>query len=278
MITRFAPTPSGFLHEGNAVNALLVAWLAQGAGGSLILRIDDMDATRSRAEYIDDIFSVLAWLGIDWQLGPRDPDDFGRRFGSARRTDRYRQALDRAREDGLDVYACTCSRRALSGRVPTGGCPGGCRSARLDYERDRTALRLHVPIGTEVEVAGTTVDLASAMGDFVVWRRDDLPAYHLASVIEDHHHGVTDVVRGLDLLDSTAAQLFLAQGMGLADFTRTRFVHHPLLTDASGRKLSKSQVTRGRPLPRTDEGRSRLVEAAERIGSEVRITRHALRS
>ena len=259
MISRFAPTPSGYLHEGNAVNALLVHWLARSHHGTVLLRIDDMDVARTRTEYVHDIHGVLEWLGIDWTPAPRlVPAD-------------YREALWRASRNGLEVYACSCSRRQLGGMPAVGGCPGGCRQGGLEHVAQETALRVHVPVGTTIRLEGQAIDLAERVGDFVVWRREDLPAYQLTSVVDDLHHGVTHVVRGLDLLDSTAAQLFLAQYLA-DDFGRTRFIHHPLITDPSGSKLSKSQVSHGVPLPRTDAKRGEVLAAAAELGRPCGIS------
>ncbi len=272
MITRFAPTPSGYLHAGNAVNALLVAWLARASQGRVVLRIDDMDAARSRREYVDDVFRVLHWLGVDWDTGPRDPMDFERHFSTQHRREYYRAELAAGRDRGLEVYACACSRRDLGDTIPTGGCPGSCRQRQLEFSPGHTALRVQVPHGTTVAVANEVIPLDRVMGDFVVWRRDDLPAYHLASVIEDRDHHVTHVVRGTDLLQSTAAQLFLADHLDAHRFTAARFIHHDLLTGPDGGKLSKSQALRGAPLPHTDAERHHLVATAIRIGQPWGIT------
>lgn len=272
MITRFAPTPSGYLHAGNAVNALLVAWLARSEHGRVALRIDDMDATRSRPEYVHDVFRVLDWLGVRWDFGPRDPDDFERNFSSQHRREFYRAELEAARERGLAVYACTCSRRSLGDVIPTGGCSGACRDRGISFVPGRTSLRVHVPADTTVLVADETIRLALVMGDFVVWRRDDLPAYHLASVVEDREWNVTHVVRGRDLLQSTAAQLFLADRLGAQAFATARFIHHDLLLGPDGDKLSKSQASRGAPLAATDAELQRLTAAASRIGQEWGIS------
>ena len=270
LVTRFAPTPSGYLHLGNAVNAQLVAWLAAGHGGVVGLRIDDMDVGRCRSEYVEDIFDVLAWLGIEWSAGPRDPADFAQHHSMRRRTGYYRSELALALSAGLDAYACACSRSRIRGPA-VGGCPGGCRQADLPLEPGRTALRVHVPIGTIVRVSGSTVDLSSSMGDFVIWRRDDLPAYQLVSVIEDRDAHVTHVVRGDDLIDSTAAQLFLAPHLRAADLAGADFRHHGLLTDDAGAKLSKSQVVAGHPLPRTSENRTLIRQAASTLGEPLGI-------
>ncbi len=226
-----------------------------------------MDATRSRPEYVNDVFEVLEWLGVEWHSGPRSTDEFERDFTLARRRDLYRDELEAARGQGLMVYACRCTRRELAG-----GRACECRAAALPYRSGETSLRVHVPEGTTVTVDSEPIDLASRMGDFVVWRRDDLPAYHLASVIEDRDHGVTDIVRGRDLLESSAAQLFLADALGAAGFGRARLIHHDLLADQEGAKLSKSQVTRGQPLPRTREQYADIVQVATRYGARWGIT------
>jgi glutamyl-tRNA synthetase len=259
MITRFAPTPSGYLHVGNAVNAQLVAWLAIANTGVVALRIDDMDAARYRPEYVDDVFDVLGWLGVEWQLGPTSSADFEAHHSLRRRTEYYRSELRAAADRGLELYACRCSRRQLTG-PPTGGCPGGCREAGHPYVVGMSAIRAHVP-----------VDVCPEIGDVVLWRRDDLPAYHLASVIEDRDLGVTHVVRGDDLRPSTAIQLHLARYLDAAAFTAASIVHHPLLTDAAGAKLSKSVLQSG-PLHRTPELRDAVVERALEIGARVGIT------
>ena len=158
MITRFAPTPSGYLHLGNAVNAQLIAWLAAAEDGTIALRIDDMDAPRYRSEYVRDIFETLDWLGIAWQLGPTDESDFEAHHSLRRRTERYRAELTAARERGLGLYACRCSRSQLSG-PPSGGCPGGCREADHSHVVGETSIRAIVP-----------ADVCPEIGDVVLWR------------------------------------------------------------------------------------------------------------
>lgn len=228
------------------MNFRLTARLAAEVGADIALRIDDVDAARYRREYVQDIFRVLRDLRIEWQRGPRDVEDFEAAYSQRRRTEYYRSQLGRLRDGGVQTYACTCSRTMVRG-VATDGCPGACRTAGIALAPGVSALRVHVPRGTEVDVNGAVVRLDEAMGDFVVWRRDDLPAYQLVSLIEDRDLGTTLVVRGQDLLESTAAQIFLAPALGAAAFGRARFVHHALITDESGAKLSKS---RGPATPR----------------------------
>lgn len=270
MITRFAPTPSGYLHAGNAVNATLVDWLARANAGRLLLRIDDADAARSRPAYVDDIFQTLSWLGIAWHDGPRDPADFAARFSQQQRTEHYRTALDGAITAGLPVYACRCSRRELRG-TPTGGCPGGCREAGHVLTPGISALRVRVPSGIVVDAGDAPVHLDRVLGDFVVWRRDDLPAYQVVSLVEDDEAGVTHIVRGEDLRASTAAQRHLAPYFHADAFLDAVVLHHGLITDANGAKLSKSQAESG-PLERSDATREEVRRRARILGAPLGIT------
>lgn len=268
LVTRLAPTPSGFLHPGNAVNFLLTAWLARQHQGRLLLRIDDLDTDRVRPEYLDDIFRVLDWLGIAVDGGPSDVAQFQREFSLPHRVEAYRSALDQLRVAG--VFACTCSRRDLAGQPP-GFYPGTCRSAGLGEQPGRTALRFAVPQPAIVYVAGEPVDVGAAFGDFMVWRRNDVPAYQLASVVDDRDLGVNAVVRGRDLLTSTAAQLILAPLLDAESFAAADFRHHPLITDAEGRKLSKSAGRQGESMVGDPVLRDSIRSAAEGIAALVGI-------
>ncbi len=250
--TRFAPTPSGFLHEGNAWNAI-ACWLAARAeGGTLRLRIDDLDADRVREECVEDVFASLGWLGLDWDEGPRSPAERAAHGQSGRRAV-YAGTLDVLWASGR-LYACTCSRKdlqALPAAPPPGACARGCRERGLPREHPDAAWRLDtrgLPEERWVDAWMGPVSLApSAEGDPVLRRRDGLPAYHVASLTDDRDHGTTLLVRGADLLGATALQRALARvldaqapGRGWADFPRARALHHPLRTAADGRKLSKS--------------------------------------
>jgi len=240
MVTRIAPTPSGFLHAGNRHNFQATADLARGLDIPLALRIDDADAARYRSIYADDIFKVLHDLGIEWSIGPRDTTDFEAHWSQRKKTDYYRGELALLRNSKVDTYVCRCSRSVIRG-VPSGGCPGQCRIAEHELVAHESALRVHVPIGTTISINGKEVRLDIELGDFVIWRRDDLPAYQLVSVLEDRDLGVTHIVRGEDLLASTAAQIFMAPTLGADNVVTANYVHHSLLTDASGVKLSKSR-------------------------------------
>lgn len=222
---RLAPTPSGFLHAGNAVNFIL-NWLSARLhpGARIFLRIDDLDADRKRPEYVQDIFDTLAWLGLDWDEGPRNADDFEKNWSQHLRLPLYFRALENLRSSGL-LFACGKSRRDLE--PFQGKYPPEFRDQGLSLDDADVAWRIRTPDGFPLP-------------DFVVRRRDGIPAYQLASVVDDRHFGVTHVIRGADLLESTDAQLFLANSLNWPDFARVQFLHHPLLTDDTGTKLSKS--------------------------------------
>lgn len=241
MLTRIAPTPSGFLHEGNRLNFRVTAALAHEVGATLALRIDDADASRYRREYAEDVFRTLHEMGIVWTVGPRDADDFEEHWSQRSRTEYYRAQLASAVDSGLQVYACACSRTTQRGPA-TGGCAGGCRSLGLPVEPGHTAVRAAIDVDTLVRIGDETVRLDADMGDFVLWRRDDLPSYQLVSVVEDRDLAVTHIVRGSDLLASTAAQVYLAPWLGADNVAAATYVHHGLITDASGAKLSKSTL------------------------------------
>lgn len=236
--SRIAPTPSGYLHLGNAVNFLITWLMVRHGGGTLKLRIDDGDLGRCRPAFIDDIFVQLDWLGITWDEGPSGPDDFLARFSQRLRQERYRDLLQALR-DRARLFPCSCSRKEIEASSKGGLYPGTCRALPLVGIGTR-AVRVHVPEATLVEVDGVEVALGREMGDFVLWRRDGLASYQLASLADDLDDGINLIVRGSDLLASSAAQLFLARQLGAAGFLAATFHHHPLITCRQGKKLSKS--------------------------------------
>lgn len=239
--TRIAPTPSGFLHRGNAFSFLLSAALARETGAQILLRIDDLDAERKRPEYLAHIFETLHQLGIRWQRGPQTPADFENKWSQQLRLHLYHAALDELRQQPGLVYVCTCSRRELNSS--NGLCH--CKNKALPFDTPDAAWRVAVAPNTvirftDLQRGPVAIDLATAAGHFVVRRREGIPAYQLASLADDVHFGISHIVRGDDLLVSTAAQLYLADRLGYGSFREAIFLHHPLLTDADGRKLSKS--------------------------------------
>jgi len=234
--TRIAPTPSGYLHAGNAVGFLITARLASERKATLRLRIDDLDVERARPAYIEDIFASLEWLGIQWDEGPTGPADHAARWSQELRVPRYTGLLTLlAAQDHL--YACTCSRRGIVACT--------CRDQSNALDAPGVSWRLRVPEPCPVEIktlnGSASVDLAALLHDPVLRQRNGRPAYQIASLADDVDHGTTLIVRGSDLLPSTACQLHLAGLLGLSSFAQVRFLHHPLITDVSGNKLSKSE-------------------------------------
>ena len=252
---RFAPSPSGRIHLGNILCCLL-AWLsARQKGGKVILRIEDLDTARCPRKYAVQMLEDLRWLGLNWDEGPEIGGPDGPYFQSER-TALYQAALEKLAAQGL-VYPCFCTRaelHAASAPHREDGqtiYPGTCRhlTAEAATERARTrrpALRLRVPEETwgftDGHMGSYHEDLTRDCGDFLLRRSDGLFAYQLAVVVDDAAMGVTEVVRGGDLLDSTPRQLYLYHLLGL---TPPAFYHFPLLLAPNGRRLSKRDADAG---------------------------------
>lgn len=212
---RLAPTPSGFLHLGNALNFVFNR-LAAGQS-ACYLRMDDLDADRKRPEYVDDVFQTLDWLGLTWHSEPVFQS-------SDTRNVLYSNVLEKLREQGL-LFACRKSRRDLE--PFSGQYPPEFRAQNLSLDAPGVAWRIQTPPGFPLP-------------DFVVRRRDGIPAYQVASLADDLDMGITHIVRGSDLEASTEAQRFLAKSISEDKFLTIKFLHHPLLHAPSGEKLSKS--------------------------------------
>ena len=215
--TRLAPTPSGYLHLGNVLSFALTATLARAKGARILLRIDDMDRERVEEAYVRDIFDTLTFLDIPWDDGPGDASEFWRTYSQVLRLDLYQEALDQLAASGT-VFACTCSRMQTY--------QGNCLEKGLPLDTPNAAWRLAI---------------TGALPYFVVRKKDGVPAYQLASLIDDLYYGIDLIVRGEDLHPSTLAQQQLATILGKDAFARVQFVHHPLLMETPERKLSKSE-------------------------------------
>lgn len=266
---RIAPSPTGLLHVGHARTFWIAAQRAAEHSGTLVLRNEDLDPQRCRPEFVDAMIEDLRWLRISWQEGPDCGGPFGPYTQSERR-EFHLQSWKRLRDTGA-IYPCTCSRKdvALAAGAPNDGddepiYSGKCRpsasvrgAARL---RPRgTAIstwqvpsswpehpfgfnwRFRVPDGeeirfTDLHLGPQRMIAGQDFGDFIVWRRDDVPAYQLAVVVDDAAMGITEVVRGADLLKSTARQILLYRALGLA---MPEFYHCDLVRDEAGVRLAK---------------------------------------
>ena len=246
---RFAPSPSGRMHLGNAWSALL-AWLSvRSRGGTMVLRLEDLDPDRCKRPLCDGVEEDLRWLGLDWDEGGSAG---GPEFYQSQRSEIYRAALEQLEQQGL-LYPCFCTRGQLhapnaphrsDGEVIY---PGTCRdlSAEERTVRARTrhpAVRIRVPdeeIGFVDRLQGAyDENLVRDCGDFILRRSDGVYAYQLAVVVDDALMGVTEVTRGSDLLTSTPRQIYLQQ---LLDFDTPDYCHVPLLCAPDGRRLSKRE-------------------------------------
>lgn len=238
---RFAPSPSGRMHLGNAFSALL-AWLSvRSRGGRMLLRIEDLDPERCRPAYAETLKTDLGWLGLDWdEEQPRQ----------STRTDAYRAQFETLDALGF-VYPCYCSRaelhaasapHAADGNVIYAGTCRRLSAAERAAKTRAPAWRVAVPDETIAVMDGLqglyTENLARDCGDFIVRRSDGVYAYQLAVVTDDAAGGVTEVVRGRDLLSSTPRQLWLQETLG---FAHPAYYHVPLLTAPDGRRLSKRE-------------------------------------
>ena len=247
--SRLAPTPSGFLHRGNALNFLLTQEVVRRHNGRLLLRIDDIDRGRYRPEYVTDILISLEWLRIDYDEGPKTLGEFEQQWSQQHRASRYKEVLEQLRATA-QLYACNLSRKQIKTLCPDGIYRGEARDKSLSLDTPGVAWRVEVPTDWSVNpTPGTdfnfsppsTINLRQAMGDFVIRKKDGSAAYQLASLVDDEDFGIDTIVRGEDLLGSTAAQLYLAELLNFFHFRRSvTFYHHPLLTDDDGGKLSKS--------------------------------------
>ena len=329
VVSRIAPTPSGFLHAGNVYNFLLTYLFTRAFDGILYLRIDDYDLPRYRRQYVENIFSVLDMLGIDFDGGPSGAVEFESKFSSKFRLGTYQNALKTLEQKGV-CYACECS-HSMKNSFKNGIYTRVCAEKNLKFKKDETAMRLRVldvagicvrqnlinfdalecSLGLEASLAGglwgnaqkaqdgtasglknsvnlgcsdkaklsgenfslnaagksgerilnsansdglnladesafeaekfaqaQSINLAQILGDFIVWKKDDTPAYNLASLVDDEILGVNLLVRGEDLLACSAAQKYEAQILGYG-FESANFIHHGLLAHG-GKKLSKS--------------------------------------
>ncbi len=255
MRTRFAPTPSGYLHQGNLANALVNSWLAQQLRGEMVLRIDDDDEIRVQAEYKDFIFESLRILDVDFMQHPTE---------AVSRRNYLKSQLTLI--PGEFLFACDCSRSALLEQACA------CRDQQLPWQPGVNALRLHIDRDTTSHVDGQSYTLNDEFGDVVLWRRDDIPAYHWANVIDDRDLEITHIVRGRDLQPSSALHIHIARLIGADNVSKANYRHHSLITNTYGEKLSKSQQSNSGPPALDLIFLSEVRTAAQRLADELGIT------
>jgi glutamyl-tRNA synthetase len=246
---RLAPSPTGLLHVGHARTFWIAAKRAQERGGVLVLRNEDLDPQRCQPEFVAAMYEDLRWLGIRWSEGPDCGGPYAPYSQSERRSF-YLEAWQRLRDSDA-IYPCSCSRKELlaAATAPNDAddeplYPGHCRS-RTDAVQfgapQGVNWRFRVPDGETIEFAdqhlGKQAFVAGKdFGDFVVWRRDDVPAYQLAVAVDDARMQITEVVRGADLLKSTARQILLFRALG---YSVPNYYHCELVRDATGLRMAK---------------------------------------
>lgn len=251
---RLAPSPTGYLHLGHARTFWVAYMRARSCSGELVFRNEDLDPHRSRPQFVQAMFDDLRWLGLDWDEGPDLPSPSVGAYGPYSQSERrgfYLEAWRRLRDGGF-IYPCTCSRKDLEHAASAPHeeddeirYPGKCRSKVSQAANWETpagvSWRFRVPDqslvsffdrcqGEQQFTAG--VDFC----DFLVWRRDDVPAYQLAVIVDDEAMRISEVVRGADLLRSTARQLLLIEALG---YPTPAYFHCPLLRDEQDRRLAK---------------------------------------
>lgn len=238
--TRWAPTPSGFLHMGNVASMLLTYVLAQRFGWKILLRIDDLDRERIEDSYIGFIFRVIDFLKLDYDEGPSGVEDFQKNWSQHVRLPLYRHKIALLKERDM-LYASYVSRKELS-------------TSPLAFLEERNnkdfnlsaAIRVEIPHDIEeswqdFNGQNYLTPIFEHTPDIIIQRKDAYPAYQIATLADDQFFGVNVIIRGEDLVHSTALQRWLSRFCDYPEFCNTNFLHHPLLKDTEGIKFSKTQ-------------------------------------
>lgn len=247
---RIAPTPTGFMHRGHARTFLIAQERARHKKGKLILRVEDLDESRCKPEFVNALLEDLSWAGLKWDEGP-DVGGPSIEYHQSRRGEVFKKAFSALREANV-LFPCGCSRKDVQSAVQAPHeegreliYPGTCRERSKAFDSEDEALkhnwRFRVPDGESIEFVdghhGTQRYIAGKdFGDFLVWRKDRIPSYELAVVADDIAMEITEVVRGEDLLLSTARQMLLYRALGVEP---PAYYHCPLVRDETGRRLAK---------------------------------------
>jgi glutamyl-tRNA synthetase/glutamyl-Q tRNA(Asp) synthetase len=275
MRTRFAPAPTGFLHLGHVVNALHVWGVARARGAQVLLRIEDHDRQRCRQEYEAALLEDLDWLGFLPDIAP--PGEFRQgptRYRQSDNASAYRTAVEQLRAGGHRVYSCNCSRRDLLARTGQPGTgtaelryDGHCRERVLDHAA-ACALRVELPAGVErfddLRLGPQAQEPQVQCGDLLLRDRQGNWTYQFGVVVDDRDQDVDLIIRGMDLLESTGRQLLLGRMLGRTQSPRV--LHHPLLLNSGGAKLSKANRDTS-----VRELRTRGVTSADILGTALHL-------
>ncbi|MDN3667800.1 glutamate--tRNA ligase family protein [Echinicola jeungdonensis] len=244
IISRIAPTPSGYLHLGNALSFAITISIARKNNGKILLRIDDLDKPRIRKAFVEDIFETLNFLDIPWDLGPKNYNDYKEEFSQYQRLPLYQEAL-KSLVLSPALFACQCSRKDIRKLSRFGDYPGTCQNQEIDFFQKGVNWRMKTPLDQYIYLMNINRELVPykipvSLKDFAIRRKNELPTYQLASLVDDLHFGINLIVRGMDLLDSSIAQMYLSHKLPKNNFNQTLFYHHPLMKKGQGIKLSKS--------------------------------------
>ena len=244
-ISRLAPTPSGYLHLGNAFSFILTWLLVRRLEGKLQLRIDDLDSARLKRDCLEDIFLQLEWLGLEYDSGPQGPEEHLKHYSQTLKIEDYREALSSLRQL-RSLYACQCSRKRYLAISEDGLYPKTCRDKKLDLDQPEITWRFKSEseaLSDEVFFEGSSEEDSSSkpLGDAVLLRRNGVPSYQISSLVDDMKNRSTLIVRGIDLYPSSLFQQTVAEKLGWATFSEICFVHHSLLKDSTGKKYAKSE-------------------------------------
>ena len=240
-------------------------------GGRLVLRIDDLDQSRVRDKYIDDIFYALDWLELDYDLGPTGVEDFKTQFSQTLRISEYHAMVDKIRTS-VETFHCQCSRKDIERLSADRHCQGICRELRLSQMTGKTVLRLVTDDKSKSKLIedgkmSKEHSIHQSMPFPVLIKKDGVPTYQVASLTDDTAMKVNFLVRGKDLWTSSLIQVFLADIAGLEGFSKAQFLHHDLMEGTDQIKLSKSQSA-----PAYEKTKSNKVELISRVGQSIGIS------
>lgn len=272
IVSRIAPTPSGYLHIGNLYNFVLTWLHVRLQGGQLILRIDDLDQARVRDRYLDDIFHALDWLGLEYDLGPAGVSDFKGNYSQTHRIPDYQITVDKIIQAAPTFY-CKCSRKDIVRLSQVRLYQGTCQHLQLPQIKGSTVLRLATDETSKIQLQelgelSSMQSIHEMMPCPVLIKKDGVPTYQVASLTDDVNMGVNFLVRGKDLWTSSLTQSYLSKLVSYKSFTAAKFIHHDLIEGIDNLKLSKSQNA-----PSYEKTASNKKELISKVGKSMGVSR-----